>query len=243
MWCHGLIPDQHAFRGSYGGWVFPLWDHAGEGIGHRLDPALVSGLSSIYGIAVMPQGIFDVILALLSASTYTTRFSHDLEDGFPHIPFPSDSAVFMAAAELGARIRSIQTFDAVPAQVFRRARLVGLAPGRRLDVPAPRRTFIGEGGTGTLALVADQSLRVAGVSENAWRFSVSGYPVLYRWLRARNGEALDAALQRNLLDTIARIEEILCLFDEADDILEAAMQAPLTRQAIGIQGGAGAVES
>ena len=25
-WCHGLLPDYHAFRGSYGGYAFPLWD-------------------------------------------------------------------------------------------------------------------------------------------------------------------------------------------------------------------------
>ena len=26
VWCHGLLPDYHAFRGSYGGYVFPLYD-------------------------------------------------------------------------------------------------------------------------------------------------------------------------------------------------------------------------
>ena len=73
VWCHGLIPDQHAFRGSYGGWVFPLWDHARENVGHRLRPDLVSGLSRNYGTDVAPQQIFDATLALLSASSYTTR--------------------------------------------------------------------------------------------------------------------------------------------------------------------------
>ena len=240
VWCHGLIPDQHAFRGSYGGWVFPLWDHARESIGHRLDPALVFGLSEIYGIAVSPQEAFDAVLALLSASSYTTRFAYDLEDDFPHVPFPADSALFTAAAALGARIRSVQTFSDAPAQRFRTARLDGRASGRHLGVPVPSRAFTGEGHTGSLALLADQSLRVVGVSERAWRFSVSGYRVLYRWLRARNEEALDARLQRELLDTIARIEETLHLFDEADPILEAAARDPLTRGGIGMQGNAAA---
>ena len=26
LWCHGLLPDYHAFRGSYGGYAFPLHD-------------------------------------------------------------------------------------------------------------------------------------------------------------------------------------------------------------------------
>ena len=93
---------------------------------------------------------------------------------------------------------------------------------------------------GTLMLLADQSLRVAGVSEQAWRFSVSGYQVLYRWLRARKGEDINARLQRELLDTIARIEEMLHLCGEADGILEAAARNPLTRQRIGMKGRAGA---
>ena len=215
--------------------MFPLWDRAGEGMGHRLDPALIAGLSSIYGAEIAPQDVFDAILALLSASSYTTRFAYDLEDDFPHLPFPSVAGVFAAAAALGARIRAIQTFAEEPAERFRTARLVGRASAPHLDVPAPRNAFAGEGDRGSVALLADQSLRVGGVSERAWRFSVSEYQVLYRWLRARNGEELDAALQRELLDTIARIEEILHLFDEADAILEAALQMPLTRGRIGLR--------
>ena len=236
-WCHGLIPDQHAFRGSYGGWVFPLWDYAGESIGHRLDPALISGLSTIYGSCVSPQEVFDAILALLSTSTYTTQFAHDLEDAFPHVPFPAEYAVFGEAATLGARIRSIQTFSDVPAERFRTARLVGHASDRHLNVPTPGRAFTSQEAAGTVALLTDQSLRVDGVSERAWRFCVSGYQVLYRWLRARNGEELNARFQRDLLDTIARIEEILHLFDEADGILEAAVQSPLTRRQMGVRFG------
>ena len=178
VWCHGLIPDQHAFRGSYGGWVFPLWARARASTGHRLNPALVSGLSRNYGTDVVPQQIFDATLAMLSASTYTTRFAYDLEDGFPHVPFPADYAVFEAAAALGMRIRAIQTFGESPAERFRTARLVGRASGPCLDVPVPRRAFVGDGSTGMLTLLADQSLRIASVSERAWQFSVSGYRVL-----------------------------------------------------------------
>ena len=127
VWCHGLIPDQHAFRGSYGGWVFPLWNRDGDSNGHRLTPALVSDLSQNYGINITPQRVFDAALALLSASTYTMRFAHDLEDDFPHIPFPNEFAVFEAAMTVGARIRAIQTFGKPPAERFRTARLVGRA--------------------------------------------------------------------------------------------------------------------
>jgi hypothetical protein len=83
-------------------------------------------------------------------------------------------------------------------------------------------------------LQEDQSLRLAGVSRRAFEFAVSGYCVLYRWLAARNGEAIDAALQRGILDIAGRIEELLHWFDAADAVLERALVRPLTRAALGL---------
>ena len=234
IWSHGLVPDQHAFRGSAGGWVFPLTNHAAEGLGHFLAPTLVPGLSAAYGFHVEPQQVFDAILALLSATSYTTRFAHDLEDDFPHVPFPANPDTFREAARIGARIRSLQTFAEPPAEEFRRARLIGHASGLVLDVPTPQRAFAGDGDTGYVALLADRSLRIANVSERTWQFSVSGYQVLYRWLRARNGDEITAVLQRNILDAVGRIDESLHLFDEADRVLGEAVEASLTRAQIGL---------
>ena len=241
VWCHGLRPDQHSFRGSYGGWIMPLWNHAPEGIGHFLNPALVPGLSTAYGTEVEPQQVFDAILALLSASSYTTRFPHDLEDDFVHVPFPADPEQFWLAARIGMRLRELETFADAPSPAFRFARLVGQRSAPELDVPTPQRAYTGEGGTGYVALRADQSLRLAGVSERAWNFSVSGYQVFYRWLRARNGQPITAAMQREILDTITRIEESLHLFDEADSVLASATEASLTRAQLGLSANNGPI--
>jgi predicted helicase len=229
-WCHGLKPDQHAFRGSYGGWVFPFRDHGGDGRGHYLAAGLVGGLAASYGHPVEPQAVFDAILALLSAASYTTRFAFDLEDDFPRVPFPADPAAFLGAARIGARLRTLQGFAAAPAPAFCTARIVGQASAPALAVPAPRHAFTAEG----VLLLPDGSLRMAGVPERVWRFAVSGYPVLYRWLRARNGEALDSALLRAALDVAGRIREILSLQDEADAVLERALTRSLTRGEIGL---------
>jgi len=72
------------------------------------------------------------------------------------------------------------------------------------------------------------------VSERTWEFAVSGYPVLHRWLRARNGDEITAVLQRNILDVVGRINESLHLFDEADRVLAEAVEASLTRAQIGL---------
>jgi hypothetical protein len=107
-------------------------------------------------------------------------------------------------------------------------------------VPPPQRAFAGTASLGTIALVPDRSLTIAGVAERVWRFEVSGYQVLYRWLRARNGESITgpsgAALLREALDIAWRIAELLDLFDEADAVLARALEAPLTRADLDLPG-------
>lgn len=103
VWCHGLLPDYHAFRGSYGGYAFPLRDNrAGHGP-YNVSPSLLAGLAANYGAPVNAEDAFDAILALLSATSYTLRFAEDLEDVFPHVPFPSNHTLFLEAAALGQR--------------------------------------------------------------------------------------------------------------------------------------------
>ena len=237
VWCHGLPPDQHAFRGQGGGWVFPLFDHREDGAKRSMLNGAAAGLSRAYGLDLEPQQVFHAILALLSATDYTARFAYDLENEFPHVPFPADQDVFLDAARLGARIRELETFASDPARDFRWARLDG-EPASTLAVPIRSQAFRADRGAaeqaGQVALVEDRSLVLSGVSEAAWNFSVSGYPVLHRWLRARNGQRVDAALQRETLDVAARIEELLHRFREAEPLLDrAAGQALSGRQLTG----------
>ena len=89
VWCHGLVPDQHSFRGSYGGWVFPLWDRReGEDLS-LIDEGFLSSLENHLETALAPQEIFDAILALLSASSYTTRFLVGPRGHLSSCSFPS----------------------------------------------------------------------------------------------------------------------------------------------------------
>ena len=243
VWCHGLLPDQHAFRGSYGGWVFPLWDRR-EGQGALVNAEFLAELEDGLGGAVGQQEVFDSALALLSASSYTTRFAWDLEDSFPHIPFPADISLFRRTVEVGTRIRLLQTFAADPDERFFRGRIQGRVAGPVLDVPPPRNAFTRQGDEGALVLTAAGDMRVVGVPARVWEFAVSGYPVLHRWLRARRGQALNARMHRTVLELVARIGQLLYLFDEADALLEESMEAALSfgphwRQASGAAGSEG----
>lgn len=224
VWCHGVLPDQHAFNGR-GGWVFPLFD--GRGKGTTLN-GTAAGLSNAYGAELEPQQVFDAVLALLSAADYTVRFAFDLDNDFPHVPFPSNKELFLTAAALGSRIRKLETFASAPAREFAFARLDG-APAPTLRVPTRSHAFRPAETGGQVALAEDWSFVVSDVSEAAWNFNVSGYPVLHRWLRARNGEPVDAVLQREILDVVGRVEELLHRFEAADPLLEHAAAMSLSK--------------
>jgi hypothetical protein len=105
-------------------------------------------------------------------------------------------------------------------------------------VPTPANAFSEVDKIGAVALQADRSLRIAGVSREVWNFSVSGYQILYRWLRARNGEALSGEsgveLLRGALDIVVRIQELLALTERADDVLEQALTSTLKRSDLGL---------
>ena len=149
-----------------------------------------------------------------------------MEDDFPHIPFPADARLFRRTAELGARIRGLQTFSADPDEHFFRGRIQGRVAGPILDVPSPRRAFARQGDEGTLALTASGAMRVAGVPGRAWEFTISGYPVLYKWLNARRGQPLNATMHRSILGLVARLSHLMHLFDDADALLEGGLRGP-----------------
>jgi Type ISP C-terminal specificity domain/N-6 DNA Methylase len=237
-WCHTKFPDQHAFRGSYGGWIFPLHDPREAGA-HFIDAGVMAGLAEAYGAMPEPQDVFDTILALLSASGYTTRFAHDLEDDFPHVPFPASHGDFVHAARIGARIRELQGFTERPAEQYRNARLEGDATGLALDVLTPAKAWKGDDGIGAITLVKGQNFRMTGIPEQVWGFAVSGYPLLYKWLKARAGEPLHgergAQLLQEALDIAWRIEELLALYAEADNVLARVLDNSLTREDVNVQ--------
>jgi hypothetical protein len=118
VWCHGLLPDYHAFSGR-GGYAFPRRDNRPGHGPFNVSPALLTGLAASYGAPVSAEDAFDAMLALLSATSYTLRFAEDLEDVFPHVPFPSGHALFLAAAELGREIRAVESFGRPPGANFR----------------------------------------------------------------------------------------------------------------------------
>jgi predicted helicase len=231
VWCHGLLPDYHSFRGSYGGYAFPLYDRRPRVNGSNLSPAVAEGLGAAYGEPVAVEDVFDAILCLLSAASYTRRFADDLENTFPHVPFPARSAVFQDAARIGRDVRAVETFSRPPAASYRRPGFARVATEPRGAV-AP--VAYVDGG---ITLCADGSGRITHIPEAVWNFAVSGYRVLPRWIESRKDLPADLALVTELRDICSRIAELIDLFAAADTVLDAALRETLPRHALGLDTG------
>src|SRR5258708_26204526 len=93
----------------------------------NISSALIASLSAAYGEPVAAANVFDAILCLLSATSYTLRFAEDLEDVFPHVPFPAEHAVFIEAVRIGGLIRAVETFARQPGEAYRRPAFVRVA--------------------------------------------------------------------------------------------------------------------
>ena len=229
-WCHALLPDYHAFSGR-GGYAFPLHDRrAGQDV--NLSHALLQGLELAYHAPVEPQAVFDAILALLSASSYTLRFAEDLEDVFPHVPFPAKRALFDEAAAIGKQIREVETFARPPSPEFLTDKIarVETAPHGPLAEIGP-----GSWDERELTLCENGSGKISGIPVAVWQFSVSGYPVLPRWLAARKGIDVTHDFLNEFRDITGRINELIHLFDGADIVLQKAVNHSLTRERLGLE--------
>lgn len=222
------MPDNNSFRGSYGGYAFPLYDRRPGLDPINLNPAVLDGLSLAYHSVVTPEAVFDAILALLSATSYTLSFAEDLEDVFPHVPFPAERALFERAAQIGAAIREVQTFAREPDLTFLPATLARLETAPTAPLSAT------DWNSGELRLCENGSGHVTGIPAAVWDFTVSGYRVLPRWLGARQGLPIDEAFWKEIRDITGRINELIHHFDEADLVLEEALKDSLTRDDLGL---------
>jgi hypothetical protein len=223
------LPDYDSFRGSYGGYAFPLYDRRSGPNAHNLSPELIAALGEAYGAPVSPEDTFDAILALLSASSYTRRFAEDLEDTFPHVPFPAAKATFESAVLIGREIRAVETFARAPAAVPGLARLETQTQDGDLVQAVQYRD-------GEIVIGPEGRGRMSGLPEHVWNFAVSGYRVLPRWIDGRKGQPATLPFIRELRDVAARIHELIHHFDAADLVLADTLAHTLTRAELGFGG-------
>lgn len=201
------VPDKHHFRGSYGGKdVFPLYlDRAGTRA--NVAPAALGLLKSTYGMAVTAEDLVAYIFAVMAQPAYHAQFAKELDTPGPRIPVTTDAQLFAELRDLGKYLLWIQTFGTRFAGDGRLRNSVPPVPGLEWvaavsDLPATtddisydaaaRRLQVGDGA-------------VAGVSAEVWEFSVSGWPVIERWLGYRTKKGIGRSSQEKRMTPLDRV--------------------------------------
>ena len=165
------------------------------------------------------------MLCLLSAKSYSLTFAEDLEDVFPHIPFPAAHKVFLEAAALGAEIRAVETFARPPQHAFIPPHFSTEPKGKiRAPIYADGSFEFCDNGAG----------KIAGLSPDIWHYSVSGYELLPKWIKGRDSLDVDVTLAMELRDICGRIAELIDLSAKADKTLSKTLKNVLGRAAIGL---------
>jgi hypothetical protein len=244
------VPDKHAFRGRGGKDVLPLYRDA-----QASQPNVATGLLAALGGALRADGpgapdpspgdLAAYLMAVLSTPAYHARFEAELGDRVVRVPLTADPALFARGVALGRRLLWLQTGA---------TRMVDASDGRPPSLPAVAglewREAVTQIPTDPAAISYDpvrEHLQigdgiVAGVRSDVWDFSVSGWPVLRRWLehrtrkgRGRRSSALDAirpehwldAWNDELLDLLRTLTHSLDLRPEQDELLAAICDGPL----------------
>ncbi|HYD37478.1 MAG TPA: type ISP restriction/modification enzyme, partial [Allosphingosinicella sp.] len=191
-----LIPDQHHYKGSFGGRVFSLWADAAA-TKPNLPDGLLGRLRRLYGSDVSAEDLMAYVAAVAAHPAYTARFQADLIRPGLRIPLTAEANLFFEAAELGREVIWLHTFG---------ERFVDPAEGRPVGPPrmANGPTIPKDGAIPSDAArmpdeidydAAARRLKVgAGFVDNvppgAWAYEVSGKQVLRQWFsyRKRNRE-------------------------------------------------------
>nr|WP_281493610.1 type ISP restriction/modification enzyme [Ancylobacter koreensis] len=187
------VPDQHHYKGSFGGRVFPLWADA-VATQPNINPHVLANLADLYGHAVSPPDLMAYIAAVLAHPAFTARFAKDLKQPGLRVPVTADAGLFAKAVEIGREVISLHTYgdrfhDAAAGRPRQAPRLDkahaptipvgGAIPGapeplpETMDYdPATRRLTVGKG-------------HVDNVMPEVWNYEVSGKKVVWQWFSSR----------------------------------------------------------
>jgi hypothetical protein len=180
------LPDQHFFRGSFGGKdVIPLYRDA-AGTEPNVTAGLLAALGKEHGPTPSAEDLAAYVYALLGGQSYTKRFWNELETPGPRVPMTKDGAIFADAVKLGRKLIWLHTYaarfqdatqgDEVPNGKATTIKGVSSVPAHypaeyAYD-PAKGEITVGDG-------------RFGPVAPEVWDFEVSGLKVVQSWLGYR----------------------------------------------------------
>ncbi len=105
----GLIPDEHHYKGSFSGRVYPLWRNADATISN-IKPSLLAHLGLAYGHIVTPEDMMAYIAGVMAHPKFTARFQKDLVRPGLRLPITASAGLFDRASALGREVIWLHTY-------------------------------------------------------------------------------------------------------------------------------------
>lgn len=180
------IPDQHHFRGSFGGKdVLPLYRDAAGAV-PNVTAGLLEQLGTAHGNVPSAEDLAAYVYAVLGGPSYARQFWNELETPGPRVPLTKDGLIFADAVKLGRKLIWLHTY----AQRFQ-------GPGRGADVPKGTATTLKGVPSSPAQYPTDYSYdpakqeisvgsgRFGPVKSGVWEFEFSGLKVVQSWLGYR----------------------------------------------------------
>lgn len=239
--CFTAVPDMNSFKGSASGSIVALYrDREAQ------DPNVTDGLLDAIGDELRrrdpdasdptPEHLAAYAYALLSTPGYQQRFADDLEGKVVRLPLTAEPDLWKEAVALGSRLIWLHTFGERfrhPDSTSRRLPDGNVSWLRAVTGMPARRSEIRYDEEEQLLHVGDGA--VAGVRADVWGYTVSGWPVVRRWLehrttqgRGRRGSKLDEvrptvwtdSWNDELLEILRALTASCDLRTDQDDLLE-----------------------
>jgi hypothetical protein len=243
--CFTEVPDRNSFKGSASASIVALYRDAAA-----TQPNVTQGVLEAIGAELRqrrpetedpaPEHLAAYVYALLSTPAYQARFEEELEGKVVRVPLTAEPTLWEAAVALGSELIRLHTFG----ERFPDAR-----------TRSPRTQPSWDSGVTTLPddhaeITYDedrQQLRigdgaVSHVPVEVWDYTVSGYPVVRRWLehRTKRGRgrptselddirptACNDSWNDELLDLLRALTASCELRPEQDELLARICDGPL----------------
>lgn len=238
MLATALVPDQHHFRGSFGGRdVFPLYRDP-KGTIANLANGLTDLLSAELGQAVSAEDVASYVYAILNNPSYVKKFWDELSTPGLRVPITKDPEVFRVGVSIGKKLIWLHTYCAR----FGEDERLEISPGEaKITAPIPH-----EATSYPEAFSYDPDTRVLKVGGGAispvtpeiWEFSVSGLKVVQSWLKYRmkagwgkksspldtvRPEQWSPTMTDEILEMIWVLEATIAQQPESDEFLEKVL--------------------
>ncbi len=200
------VPDLHFFHGRGGKDIIPIFKDA-KGLKPNLTLGLAKRLASLLDVTEpSPEDIAAYVYAILSSVNFQDQFASALRTPGPRVPITADPKLWSEAVSLGNELLWLHTFgkrlrDPKQKRGISVPQVKGIAWLKPVSImPLSSKSIVYDAASEAL-LIGDGVL--SGVSPPVWKYSVSGMPILRKWLGYRTHKGTGkAASSKSALDKI-----------------------------------------